>query len=179
MPLNRAEKEKVIAEVAEVAEQENCMCVVAADYRGTSANAMVSLYEQAREKDVKIRIVKNTLAKRALTGTRFECMNEALSGPLVLLFSIDEPGAAARVARDFAKNHDTFSAKALTLGDGQLLPAESLATVASLPTLDEARARLLSVMQAPIAKFVRTVAEPTAKLARAIAAVRDKKQQEG
>ena len=102
-------------------------------------------------------------------------MNEALTGPLVLALSEESPGAAARLFRDFSKEHNKLEVKALSL-EGKLLGAEQLAAVADLPTKDEAIAMLLSVMQAPIAKFVRTLAEPHTKLVRTIAAVKDSKE---
>jgi large subunit ribosomal protein L10 len=122
---------------------------------------------------VYLRVVKNTLARRAMDGTDFACLRESLTGPTVLAFSREEPGAAARVLRDFAKDNQALVAVAVAIG-GQLYPASDLARVASLPTLDEARAKLLGLLQAPMAQFVRTIAEPQAKFARLLAAYRDK-----
>jgi large subunit ribosomal protein L10 len=118
---------------------------------------------------VYLRVVKNTLARRAVEGTEFECMKESLKGPILLAFGKEDPGAAARVIKDFAKEHKALQAVSLSTG-GQLLPAEDLATLANLPTLDQARAMLLGVMLAPMTKLVRTIAEPSAMLARTLSA---------
>jgi len=122
-----------------------------------------------------MRVVRNTLARRALEGTQFACMQQELVGPLVLAFSKDEPGAAARLLRDFAKTNEKLKVKALAI-DSKLLPAKDLDKLANLPTRDEAIAQLMSVMLAPITKLVRTMAEPHAKLVRTVAAIRDAKQ---
>jgi large subunit ribosomal protein L10 len=116
-----------------------------------------------------MRVVKNTLARRAVEGTDFECMKDSLKGPLLLAFAKDDPGAAARVIKDFAKGHDALQAVSLSAG-GQLLPASDLARLAELPTLDQARGILLGVMMAPMTKLVRTLAEPSGMLARTLGA---------
>jgi len=116
---------------------------------------------------VYMRVVKNTLARRAVEGTDFECMQETLKGPILLAFAKDDPGAAARVIKDFAKGHDALQAVSLSAG-GQLLPATDLNKLADLPTLDQARAMLLGVMIAPMSKLVRTLAEPSGMLARTL-----------
>jgi large subunit ribosomal protein L10 len=120
-------------------------------------------------------VVRNTLARRAFEGTDFACMNDGLTGPLVLAFSRDEPGSAARVMRDYAKGNDKLVIKLVSFG-GKLLETSDVGRLADLPTKDEAISQLMSVMKGPISKFVRTLAEPTAKLARTLAAVRDQKQ---
>jgi large subunit ribosomal protein L10 len=122
-------------------------------------------------------VVPNTLARRAFAGTNYECLNETLIGPTLLAFTDNEPSAAARLLRDFAKGDDKLVVKSLSLGKG-LIDKSQLNAVASLPTKDEAIARLAMVIQAPITKFVRTLAEPHSKLVRVFAAVRDKKRAE-
>jgi len=174
VPLNIEGKKAIVKEVAEVAS--GALSLVAADYRGLTVSEMTDLRVQAREKGVYLRVVRNTLARRALDGTEFSCANEALTGPLVYAFSQNEPGAAARLIKDFSKGHDNLDVKLLAIG-GELLGPEKLAVVASLPTRDEALTQLVSVMKAPIVKFARTLAEPHAKLVRTLAAVRDKKEQ--
>jgi large subunit ribosomal protein L10 len=121
-----------------------------------------------------MRVVKNTLARKAIVGTPYECIGKALKGPLVLAFSKDEPGAAARVVKSFAKDHDKLVTTLVSLG-GQLFGAREIDKVASLPTREQALAQLLGVLKAPIAKLARTLAEPHAKLVRTIAAIRDLK----
>lgn len=173
MTLKLNDKKEIVAEVAEVASK--AVSVVAADYRGLTASQMTKLRANARNAKVSLRIVRNTLARIALTGTEFECLNNSLTGPILLAFSSDEPGATARLMRDFAKENNKLDVRAISLG-GQLYDKSHLDSVAKLPTKDEAIARLMSVMQAPISKLVRTMAEPHAKLVRTIAAIRDTKQ---
>jgi large subunit ribosomal protein L10 len=122
-----------------------------------------------------MRVVPNTLARRALEETKFACLKEALVGPIVLMFSLEDPGAAARLVRDFIKTNEKFEVQALALG-GKLLPAKQLEAVAQLPTREQAISMLMSVIQAPVTKLARTLAEPYAMLVRTMAAVRDKKQ---
>lgn len=173
MKLKLNDKKEIVAEVAKVAS--NAVSVVAADYRGLTASEMTSLRASARKEKVKLRIVRNTLARIALTGTEYECLNSTLTGPILLAFASDEPGATARLMRDFAKDHNKLDVKAISLG-GQLYDKSHLDSVARLPNKLEAIAKLLSVMQAPVTKLVRTLAEPHAKLVRTLAAIRDTKQ---
>jgi len=172
--LRLEDKKAIVAEVAEVAT--NALSVVAADYRGLPVANMTKLRADARKAGVYMRVVRNTLARRAFEGTEFACMSDALVGPLLLAFSQHEPGAAAKLIRDFMKTNDKLAVKALAIG-GKLLDAKQLDTVAKLPNKEEAIATLMAVMNAPITKFVRTLAEPHAKLVRTIAAVRDQKQE--
>lgn len=174
MTLRLDGKKAIVAEVAQIAKQ--ATSVVAANYAGLTVAQVTELRKQARNAGVYMRVIRNTLARRAFEGTQFECMDPALVGPLVLAFSTEEPGAAARLFKDFAKKFDKLEVKALSI-DGALLPAKDLNRLASLPTRDEAIAQLMSVMIAPVTKFVRTLAEPHGKFVRTLAAVRDKKQQ--
>jgi large subunit ribosomal protein L10 len=173
MALNLEGKKALVAEVAEVAAQ--AQSVVAAEYRGLTVGQMTELRAKARRQGVYMRVVKNTLARKALAGTSFEAVGPKLKGPLVLAFSKDDPGAAARVVKDFAKGHEKLVATLVALG-GQVLSAGELDRVASLPTREQALSMLLGVLKAPMSKLVRTLAEPPAKLARTLAAVRDQKQ---
>jgi large subunit ribosomal protein L10 len=171
--LNFEQKKVIVSEINKVAT--NALSAVVADYRGLTVAEMTDLRIKARNNSVYLRVIRNTLAKRALEGTEFTCLQEALGGPLVFAFAHEEPGAAAKLFRDFAKDHEALEVKALVVS-GQLLPASELDKVAKLPSRDEAIAMLLSVMQAPITKFVRTLAEPHAKLVRTVAAVRNQKE---
>lgn len=173
MVLKLEDKKTIVNEVAGVAKQ--AVSLIAAEYSGLTVGQLTALRKTARESGVYMRVVRNTLARRALEGTQFACMQQELVGPLLLAFSNEHPGAAARLLKDFIKDNDKLKVKALAL-DNQLLPASGLNTLASLPTRDEAIAQLMSVMQAPITKLVRTLAEPHAKLVRTIAAIRDQKQ---
>ena len=175
MPLSRSDKEAIVAEVSEVAN--SAISAAAAEYRGLSVAEMTDLRVKARNAGLYLKVVRNTLARRAVKDTDFACLDEALVGPLVLAFTQEAPGAAAKLFRDFAKANDKFIVKALAVG-GDLVDVKNIDTVANLPTRDEAIATLLGVMKAPISKFVRTLAEPHAKFVRTVAAVRDKKQSE-
>ena len=176
MALNLEDKKALVAEVAAVAQK--AQSVVAAEYRGLTVGQMTELRAKARKQGVYMRVVKNTLARKALAGTSFETVGPKLKGPLVLAFSKDDPGAAARVVKDFAKANEKLVATLVSLG-GQVLPGGDLDKVASLPTREQALSLLLGVLKAPVQKLVGTLAAPAAKLARTVAAVRDQKQAAG
>ena len=165
MALRLEDKKTLVKEVNAVAGES--VTAVAAEYRGLSVAEMTELRKEARNAGVYMRVVKNTLARRAVEGTEFECMQDALKGPILLAFAKDDPGAAARVIKDFAKKHEALQAVSLAVG-GAVLPASDLATLATLPTLDQARAMLLGVFVAPMSQLVRTLAEPSAMLARTL-----------
>jgi len=173
MALRLDDKKALVAEVAEVAQTAHS--VVAAEYRGLPVAKLTELRAKVRASRVYMRVVKNTLARRAIAGTQFECVGDQLKGPLILAFSQDDPGAAARLIKGFAKDNDKLVPTLVSLG-GTVFPGKDLERVASLPTKEQALAQLLGVLKAPIGKFVRTLAEPHAKLVRTIAAVKDQKQ---
>ncbi|MES2141535.1 MAG: 50S ribosomal protein L10 [Pseudomonadota bacterium] len=176
MTLRLEDKQAIVAEVGEVAK--SALSAVTAEYRGLSVGEMSKLRVQARSSGVYLRVVRNTLARRALEGTDFVCLQDTLVGPLLIAFSQQEPGAAARLIKAFTKQNEKLVVKALAF-DGQLLPVNEIDKLASLPTRDEAIATLMAVMKAPITKLVRTLAEPHAKLVRTVAAVRDQRQAAG
>jgi len=167
MALRFEDKKALVKEVNAVAG--DSISAVAAEYRGLTVGEMTELRRQARDAGVYLRVVKNTLAKRAVEGTDFECMQDTLKGPLILAFAKEDPGAAARIIKDFAKEHNALQAVSLSAG-GQLMPGSDLAKLAELPTLDQARAMLLGVFVAPMSQLVRTLAEPPAMLARTLSA---------
>ena len=173
MALSLAEKKVVVAEVAEVAGTAHS--AVAAAYRGLTVTEINNLRTKARADNVYLRVVKNTLARRALEGTEFECMSDGLIGPLLLAFSQTDPGSAARVLRDFAKANDKLVIKLAAVG-GQLLAGRDIGRLADLPTRDQAISLLMAVMKAPVQKLARTLNEVPGKLVRTVAAIRDKKQ---
>ncbi|OGT59460.1 MAG: 50S ribosomal protein L10 [Gammaproteobacteria bacterium RIFCSPHIGHO2_12_FULL_43_28] len=173
MVLKLEDKKAIVGEVAEVARQAHSL--VAAEYRGLTVDQMTRLRSTARTSGVYLRIIRNTLARRALEGTQFACMQDELVGPLLLAFSQEDPGSAARLIKAFIKDNEALKVKALVI-DSKLLPASGLNQVASLPTRDEAIALLMSVMKAPITQFVRTLAAPHTQLVRTIAAVRVQKE---
>ena len=174
MALRIEGKKAIVVEVAKIAQK--ATSVVAANYSGLTVKQVTALRESARNAGVYMRVIRNTLARRAFEGTQFSCMDEALTGPLVLAFSIEDPAAGARLFKDFSKKFEKLQVTALSI-NGELLPAADLNRLASLPTRDEAIAQLMSVMIASITQFVRTLAEPHAKLVRTFAAVADKRKQ--
>src|SRR6201996_2779573 len=173
MALKLEEKKVVVAEVNAVAAK--ALSVVGAENRGLTVTQMTDLRAKARKEGVYLRIVKNTLARKAVAGTSFECISPALKGPVVLAFSNDDPGAAARIVKAFAKDNDKLVTTIVSLG-GQLLKADSLERVASLPTREQALSKMLGLLKAPIAKFVGTLAAPNSKLVRTLAAVLEAKK---
>ncbi|MCX8267097.1 MAG: 50S ribosomal protein L10 [Pseudomonadales bacterium] len=175
MPIGLKEKQAIVAEVNETASA--ALSAVMADYRGVSVDGMTELRKVAREQNVHVQVIRNTLAKRAFEGTEFECMNEVLLGPNILAFSLEDPGAGARLFKDFAKKNEAFEIRALSVG-GKLLAADQIDALAKLPTRDQGLAMLMSVMLAPVTKLTRTLNEVPTKVTRAVAAVRDQKQQE-
>jgi large subunit ribosomal protein L10 len=171
--LSFAQKEAIVAEVAEVAK--GAYSAVGAEYRGLTVEQMTQLRVQARNAGVYLRVVKNTLAKRAVEGTEFACIQEGLKGPLLLAFSREDPGSAARVAEAFAKEHDKFQVKLVAIG-GKMLDPSELGTLAKMPTYEEALSQLMALMKAPVQKLATTINEVPSKLVRTLAAVRDAKE---
>lgn len=173
MALRLEDKKALVAEVNAVASK--AFSAVAAEYRGLTVEQMTDLRAKSRAQGVYMRVVKNTLARKAIQGTDFECMGDQLTGPLVLAFSQEDPGAAARVIKDFAKANDKLVVRLAAIS-GQVLGAHDLDRIANLPTKQQAIAMLMAVMKAPVEKFVRTLVAPHTKLVRTVAAVRDQKQ---
>ncbi len=173
MALGLEAKKQVVAEVSEVANQ--ALSAVVAEYRGLTVAEMTDLRVKARENGVYLRVIRNTLARRAVEGTEFACMQDALTGPVICAFSQDDPGAAARLLKDFSKDNDTMQVTALAIG-GELLGADQIDAVASLPTYEEALAKLMSVMNGPITKLTRTINDIPGRVVRVVAAVKDTKQ---
>lgn len=169
MPLSFEEKKAVVAEVADVASSAHS--AVAADYRGLTVHQMTQLRSTARASGVYLRVVKNTLARRAVAGTDFECMSDCFVGPVMLAFSREDPASAARVIKDFAKGSDKVVVREVAVG-GQLYGPQGIDRVASLPTRDEALSQLAATLRAPLDKFARTLNEVPGKLVRTLEAVR-------
>ena len=169
MGLRLEDKQAMVTEVQAVAQSAHS--VVAAEYRGLTVSQLTGLHAKARQAGVYMRVVKNTLARRAVAGTPYECIAGNLKGPLILAFSKEDPGAAARVVKEFAKGNDKLVPTLVSLG-GQVYAASEIDRVASLPTKAQALSILLGVLMAPVTKFVRTLAEPTAKLVRTVDAIK-------
>ncbi|CAA9889991.1 50S ribosomal subunit protein L10 [Candidatus Methylobacter favarea] len=162
MALNLESKKAVVEEVAEIAAKAHS--AVAAEYRGLTVTELTELRKTARETGVYLRVVKNTLAKRAIAGTEFECMQSAFVGPLLIAFSMEDPGSAARLISNFYKGHDKLITRIVAIG-GQSFDGSELNRLASLPTRDQGIGLLMSAMKAPVEKLVRT-----------LAAIKDQKQ---
>ncbi len=147
-------KKAIVAEVNEVASK--ALSAVVAEYHGLTVGQMTALRAKGRDAGVYVKVVRNTLARRAVDGTAFACLNDALVGPLVYAFSMNEPGAAARLLRDFGKDNKALKVTAVSI-DGQSFPGSHLDVVASLPTKDEAISMLMNVMLGPVTKLARTI----------------------
>ena len=176
MALNLAQKKEVVAELANVASKAHSL--VAAEYAGMTVGQLTDLRKKARNSGVYLRVAKNTLVRRAVKGTEFECVADALKGPMLYAFSQEDPGAAGRLIKDFAKSNERLQARLVAIG-GQMYPAAHVERLASLPTREQALSMLLRTMKAPIEKFGRTLIEPAAMVTRAVAAVRDQKKDAG
>ena len=163
MALNLDSKKVVVDEVAEYASK--ALSAVAAEYRGLTVSELTELRTSAREAGVYLRVVKNSLAKRAFAGTDFECLQEGMKGPLILALAMEAPGSAARVINDFAKTNNKLIAKVIGF-DGKSLDVSELSRLASMPTRDEGISLIMAVMKAPVGKLART-----------LAALRDQKQE--
>ncbi|MCH8105670.1 MAG: 50S ribosomal protein L10 [Proteobacteria bacterium] len=172
MPLTLEQKQAVVSEVAKTAAQAHS--VIAAEYHGLSVGDMTQLRVKARESNVHLRVVKNTLARRAFEGTDYDCMSDALQGQMVYAFSMEEPGGAARVFKDYADSNKNLVVKLIAFG-GELLDPSEINRLASMPTYDQAISMLMAVMKAPVEKLARTMKEVPGKLTRTIAAIRDQK----
>ena len=170
MALNIEAKKALVAEINAIALTAHS--AVAAEYRGLTVAEMTALRSEARNSGVYLKVVKNTLARRAVEGTEFECLRDSLSGPVLLAFSQQDPGSAARIIKGFSKEHDKLKAVSVSIG-GELFGAEDLDRLASLPSLDEARSQLLSVFKAPLSQLLRTLDEPPAMLARLLQGLGD------
>ncbi len=170
MGLTLEQKQAVVAEVASVAAA--APAAIAAEYSGLNVAEMTELRRSARAAGIYLKVVRNTLARRALEGTQFDCMRDTLTGPLLLAFSNDEPGSAAKVIRNFAKENEKLVVRLIAL-DGRLLDSAEIERVANLPSLDQARSMLLGLLQAPLGKFLRVLSEPEAKLLRLLDARRE------
>lgn len=154
MALNLSQKQEVVAELADVAAKAHSL--VAAEYAGTTVSQMTAMRKKARETGVFLKVVKNTLAVRAIAGTEFEVVQDKLVGPLLYAFSTEEPGAAGRLIKEFAKGNDKLQPKVVSVG-GQLYPASHVDVLASLPTRDQALAMLARVLAEPASMFARAV----------------------
>jgi len=173
MPLNLASKKELVAELANVAAKAHSL--VAAEYAGLTVGQLTELRKKARESGVYLKVIKNTLVRRAVDGTDYECTKAQLTGPLLYAFSTEDPGAAGRLVKEYAKANDKLKPKLVSIG-GKAYPASHVDVLASLPTRDQALSMLLSVLSQPATMLVRVLAEPASQVARVINAAGQQKQ---
>jgi len=170
--LNREEKAVVIAEVGE--QVASAQAIIVAEYRGLEVGAITALRKQARESGVYLRVLKNTLARRAVAGTPFEGLTDKLVGPLIYGMSKD-PVQCAKVLSDFAKSNDKLALKAGAMPNS-VLDTNAVKALASMPSREVLLSQLMGTMQAPVAKFVQTLNEVPGKFVRTVAALRDERE---
>ncbi len=171
--LNKLEKRKVVAQIKK--EAKGALDGAIADYRGTNVVAISELRNQARQKQVYIKVARNTLIRRALVDTDFGCFEDRLKGPIILGFSQQELGSVARLFRDFAKEHSNFQVRGLAI-KGEFLEPDKIDFLANLPTREEALTQLAGVLQAPVQKLAILLKELPTGLARVLDAVRREKK---
>lgn len=175
MALHLEQKQEIVREVNQAAQK--ALSAVLVDHRGLSVAELTDLRRQARQSGIYLRVVRNTLLKRAVVGTEYECLAEVAAGPTMLAFSNDEPSTAARLLKEAARELQALEVKAVSIG-GRVYPKQEIDRVATLPTYDEAIAQLMAVMLAPVGKLASTLKELPAKLARTLAAIREQKDQD-
>ena len=173
MALNLAQKKEVVAELAEVVQ--NAHSLVAAEYAGLTVSQMTELRRKARAGGVYLRVVKNTLLRRAVEGTDYACAADQFTGPLLFAFSTEDPGAAGRLLKDFVKSAEKLKPRVVVIAGKAYGPAH-VDVLASLPTREQALSMLLSVLVQPATMLVRVLSEPAGQLARATQAVAQQKQ---
>ena len=174
MPMRIGDKKLAVKELNEIANK--AISAVAADYHGTSVSELTKLREEARNSSVHLKVIRNTLAKKALTDTKFSCLDELLVGPTILAFSLDDPASAAKLANNFHKINTNFKVKGLTMGNS-LLELSKLKDIANLPTKEEAIAQLAGLLNAPLVKLVSLINEIPTKFTRTLEAIKQRKEQ--
>ena len=174
MALMPAEKKEIVAEVNRIAAR--AQSVILADYQGLTVAQMTLLRAQARARGVHLQVVKNTLARRALSGTDYQCLSDRLTGPLVLAFSEENVSAAAKLFKEFGLESDKLEVKAVAV-DGKCMEVSAVQRLADLPGRDELLAMLMRAMKAPLAQLAGTLAAVPAKLVRVLAMIREQKEQ--
>jgi large subunit ribosomal protein L10 len=174
MPMRIDDKKIAVEELNGVANK--AVSAIAADYHGTTVSELTKLRQEARESSVHLKVIRNTLAKRALNDTKFSCFEDLLVGPTMLAFSLEDPTSAAKLVNNFTKVNENFQVKGISLGDS-LLELSKLSVLANMPSRDEALAQLAGILNAPMTKFVSILNQVPSKLVRTLQAVKDQKQQ--
>jgi large subunit ribosomal protein L10 len=174
MPMRIDDKKIAVEELNGVANK--AVSAIAADYHGTTVSELTKLRQEARESSVHLKVIRNTLEKRALNDTKFSCFEDLLVGPTMLAFSLEDPTSAAKLVNNFTKVNKNFQVKGISLGDS-LLELSKLSVLANMPSRDEALAQLAGILNAPMTKFVSILNQVPSKLVRTLQAVKDQKQQ--
>jgi large subunit ribosomal protein L10 len=174
MPMRIDDKKIAVEELNGVANK--AVSAIAADYHGTTVSELTKLRQEARESSVHLKVIRNTLAKRALNDTKFSCFEDLLVGPTMLAFSLEDPTSAAKLVNNFTKVNKNFQVKGISLGDS-LLELSKLSVLANMPSRDEALAQLAGILNAPMTKFVSILNQVPSKLVRTLQAIKDQKQQ--
>ena len=175
MPMRIEDKKEAVEELNKIASE--ATSAIAADYHGTSVSELTKLREEARNSSVHLKVIRNTLAKKALNDTKFSCFEDLLVGPTILAFSLDDPTNAPKLANNFTKLNSNFKVKGLSMGES-LLDLGRLADIANLPTKEEAIAQFLGLLNAPVSKLVSLANEIPTKLTRTILAVKQAKEEQ-
>ena len=174
MPMRIDDKKIAVEELNGIANK--AVSAIAADYHGTTVSELTKLRQEARDSSVHLKVIRNTLAKRALNDTKFSCFEDLLVGPTMLAFSLEDPTSAAKLVNNFTKVNKNFQVKGISLGDS-LLELSKLSVLANMPSRDEALAQLAGILNAPMTKFVSILNQVPSKLVRTLQAVKDQKQQ--
>ena len=174
MPLRIEQKKAVVEELNSMAS--TSVSAAIAEYRGLNVAEITKLRTRARESGVYLKVVKNSLSKQALTGTDFECLTQALQGPIMIALSADDLASPARLFKDFGKDYEHLKTVGLAI-DGDAYPSSDLDRIARLPTRDEAYSIIAGLMKAPIEKALRTLNEVPIKLARLILAIKENQEE--
>ena len=172
MSLSFEKKQAIVSEVSQKLSE--AQAVILADYRGLTVAQISELRHEARISGVDVRIVKNTLARRSVSGSPFEDLSDYFVGPL-LVTSSQDPVAASKVVSKFAKSNDAFKIR-IGVMDGDLIDEQTITKLAALPGRDQLLAKLAATLRAPLDTFARTLSEVPSKFARAIVSVRDQQE---
>jgi len=172
MALNLEQKKVVVAELANVAAKAHSL--VAAEYAGLTVEQLTELRKKARQSNVFVKVAKNTLVSRAVEGTDYACVKDALVGPMLYAFSKEDPGAAGRLIKEFAKANEKLVPKVVAIG-GQMYPGSHIEKLASLPTREQALSIFAGLLLQPATMLARVMAEPASQLARVLGKVGEQK----
>ena len=174
MPLRIEQKKAVVEELHSIAS--SSVSAAIAEYRGLNVAEITKLRTKARESEIYLKVVKNSLSKKALADTNFECLTQALQGPIIIALSADDIASPARLFKDFGKDYEHLKTVGLVI-DGDVFPSSELDRIAKLPTRNEAYSTIVGLMKAPLEKALRTLNEIPVKFTRLILTVKENKEE--